>query len=74
VIRFIIKTADVGEAIYAGGNVITRTKSFDVDCPELEAHLREHRKAEQEAKGNPLYWSRELVGYELLDLKHGGKE
>lgn len=55
-IRFIVQTDDANMAVNVGGSVHTSYRTFDVDLPELEKHL----------KTGGVYIERRLVGCELL--------
>lgn len=59
-LRLIVTTSDVAPAIYAGGEVLRSSKTFDVDLPELEEALR---------KGNSNVPNHEMItsslSYEL---------
>lgn len=57
-IRIIVRECDLGAAMHVGGPVNTRHRSFDVELPELEQHLR--------AEGQPDYLRREVIGVEVL--------
>jgi hypothetical protein len=67
-IRIVVQTCDCGMAANVGGNVMISVKTFDVDLPELETHLREY---EDELKHNTrtntiTYWHRCVIGAEVL--------
>lgn len=62
-IRIIVRECDEGSARNVGGPVQTRHRTFDVELPELEQHLR--------AEGQPDYICREVIGVELI--AHGVK-
>lgn len=57
-IRVIVRECDLGAAMHVGGPVNTRLRTFDVELPELEQHLR--------AEGQPEYVRREVLGVELI--------
>lgn len=62
-IRIIVREANEGAARHVGGPVQTSHRTFDVDLPELEAHLR--------GEGQPDYICREVIGVELLASSGG---
>ncbi len=64
-IRIIVRETDVGAAANVGAPVAITWKTFDVDAPEVEAHLRET------VKENMAYVGREVVGVEVVDVKRG---
>lgn len=55
-IRIIVRTDDAGMAANVGGAVLSKFKTVDIDCPEVEAILR---------KESSLAHS-QVVGVELL--------
>lgn len=57
-LRIIVRECDEGAARHVGGPVQTRHRTFDVDLPDLEQHLR--------GDGVPDYVSREVIGIEVL--------
>jgi hypothetical protein len=57
-LRVIVRETNVGAAANVGGPVTTKVKTFDIDAPALEAHLRE--KLDE-------YISREAIGVEILN-------
>jgi hypothetical protein len=72
-IRIAVHTSDCGMAAHFGGSVESAVKTFDVDAPELEAHLREYEDAKQRAKETnvPTYWHRTVLGAEVLSETGG---
>lgn len=40
-IRLVVQSIDSGCAVHVGGPIETKMRTFDIDCPELERHLRE---------------------------------
>ena len=67
-IRVVVKTCDFGDAANIGGPVVDSIKSFDIEAPELEAHLTEwetQRNLATSGKKN-LWWNRTCVGVEVL--------
>ena len=55
-LRVIVRTVDCGAAANVGGPVETRFKTFDIDQPDLEQHLRMTQQ----------YATNEVIGVELL--------
>lgn len=68
-IRIVVQTCDCGMAVNIGGSVESSVKTFDVNLPELEAHLREYEEAQTRAKENkrPMYWHRSVIGAEVKE-------
>ncbi|NIU01965.1 MAG: hypothetical protein GWN01_13945 [Nitrosopumilaceae archaeon] len=62
-LRFIGKEVYVGHVVHAGGQPETRLVSFDGDVKALERFLRFEDKP---GRKKPDYYTRELVGVELL--------
>jgi len=63
-LRIIVKDDNAGMALNVGGSVESSIKTFDVDLPELEKHLREFTDAEDKR-----YWARQVIGVEVLVAK-----
>ena len=63
-IRVIVQTCDAGMAANVGGSVNEEFRTFDIEAPALEAHLREYVDAKK--RGETTYWHRNAVGVELL--------
>lgn len=72
-LRIVVQTCDCGMAANIGGSVESSVKTFDVDMPELEAHLREYEDAKERAKDTklPTYWHRCVIGAEVLPNNTG---
>ena len=74
-LRIVIQTTDFGEAVNIGGPVVTTLRSFDVDIPDLERHLREYEDEKGYAEKEPrtvmqkpqIWWNRSVVGIEVLE-------
>lgn len=68
-LRLIVRRYDVAGAVNVGAPVDNNYKTFDVDLPEIEAYLTEHKRFP-----NCLFVS-ELMGVEILeaDAKEEGK-
>ena len=62
-LRIIIQTSDYGDAAHVGGQVVNKLKTFDVDLPEVEAHLRQYLDTTWEQRN----FNRSVVGVEVLD-------
>lgn len=58
-LRIIVRTDDAGMAANCGGAVETTFRTFEIDCPELEAFLREP------AEKRWTYAQRQAIGIEL---------
>ena len=67
-IRIVIVTADHGAAANIGGPVESSVKTFDVEAPAVEAHLREFEYAKDQTKRlkQQLWWNRSVAGIEVL--------
>ena len=67
-IRIIIQDCDFGAAANIGGPVESHVKSFDVDIPALEKHLRDFKEMSDKCKSaKQMVWSSQNVaGIELL--------
>lgn len=59
-IRIIVKTDGAAMAANIGGSVESKVKTFDVECPVVEAFLREKLP-------NPGYSHRQVIGIEILE-------
>ena len=73
-IRIVVQTCDCGMAVHVGGGVESSVKTFDVDLPQLEAHLREYESAKEKARQTkkPTYWHRCVIGVEVLPNHDSG--
>lgn len=45
---------------------MSSVKTFDVELPEVESHLLEYQDAIHKSKGYPIFWSRTVVGIEII--------
>lgn len=59
-----VKTCNFGDAANIGAQVTSKVKSFDVEAPELEAHLAEYETAKE--SGKSVWFNREVVGVEII--------
>ncbi len=61
-IRVVVRTQDAAMAVNVGGDAHAHVtvRTFDVDAPELEAHLR----------SGGAYTERGIVGIEVLNPSH----
>jgi hypothetical protein len=66
-LRIIVQTSDCSMAANIGGHVENTVRTFDVDVPELESYLREHKDAPEPQR---RYRSRDVIGIELLATTH----
>jgi len=58
-LRIIVKTDNAGMAGNVGGSVLEKFKTFDVELPEVEAHLNA-------VKGNG-YAHAQVIGVEIIE-------
>ena len=70
-IRVVVQTCEFGAAVHIGGSVEQSVKTFDIEAPELEAHLGEYEDAKRKASelGRPTYWHRTVAGIEIHPAK-----
>lgn len=68
-IRIVVQTTDVGDALYVGGPAHVSVKTFDLYDAALEQFLKEHSVAVEKARTNQqgVYWSRQVIGVEYRD-------
>ena len=59
-LRIVVKEVDGAPAAHVGGPNVETVKTFDIEAPDLEAHLRK-----QDGNGNTFLW-RNVVGVEIL--------
>jgi len=57
--RIIVRSTDSGRAAHVGGEPETRFRTFVVECPELEAYLRER---------NNGYCDHSIIGIERIEV------
>jgi len=66
-IRIVVQTSDAAMAANVGGHTLVELKTFDLEAPALEDHLREYESARQ--ANNATYWHRSVIGVELLRVE-----
>lgn len=62
-IRVVVQTIGVVDAVHVGGPVHTSLHTFDVELPEIEAFLSEPERM------NDHYTHRQIVGFEIRPSK-----
>jgi len=65
-LRIVVENCDAAMAANVGGTVHKTIKTFDVDLPELEAHLIKHNEYQ--------YDHSQVVGVEILKSEGGDSE